>query len=630
MKSFGLPSLVVLVAACVCLGARPQQQPPAQQPPPQQPTFRAGVNAVRVDVVVTTREGMPVDTLTEADFQVTEDGKPQKIDSLKLIRVQTRQEAGGEAPREIRSFDDEATELARDDIRIITIFLDDYHVSRSGAMNVKSWLKQFVQNQTGDYDVVALMYPLTPTSALTFTRDRFALGSAIDRFEGRRSDYMPRNDIEANYAMEPPWRIEEIRSQVVASALKGLCDRLGTLNEGRKTVIVVAEALSMYPADLQEVVNAANRSNVSFYTLDAGGLSATRSFGAYDVLRGLAEDTNGRAITDRNDLGIALGAVLRDSSAYYLLGYNSDKGADGKFHEIKVRVDKPGLDVRARKGYWAPTPAEAARSFEPPRPTAPPDVTAALGSLAQPRGRLIRTWVGMSRGESGKTRITFVWEPTPATPGSAPGDRPARVTLTASGPGGARYFTGVVGETAFADAGARGQAQAKSLEPRRTVFDVPPGRLQLKYTIGTAASPDDVLQTDGRDLVVPDLAGPGLALSTPVVLTSRTPREFRELSANAAAVPTVTREFSRSERLLVRFEVYGRDAGTATVTARLLNHLGDPMATLPAQATSQTSGQYTVDLPLASLPRGDFLIQVAAKGQTGQSTALVAVRVTGQ
>lgn len=97
------------MAGCLCLAARPQQTP-AQQPPPQQPTFRAGVNAVRVDVIVTDRRGMPVDNLTEADFEVTEDGKPQKIETARLVRVQTRQEPGGEAPREIRSFDDEATD----------------------------------------------------------------------------------------------------------------------------------------------------------------------------------------------------------------------------------------------------------------------------------------------------------------------------------------------------------------------------------------------------------------------------------------------------------------------------------------------------------------------------------------
>ena len=61
--------------------------------------------------------------------------------------------------------------------------------------------------------------------------------------------------------------------------------------------------------------------------------------------------------------------IIRDSSGYYLLGYNSTQApTDGKFHEIKVRVTRRGVDVRARKGYWALTADEAARAAAPPKP----------------------------------------------------------------------------------------------------------------------------------------------------------------------------------------------------------------------------------------------------------------------
>jgi len=384
--------VVVLGTVCIALAVPIPAHQAQQQPPTQQPTFRAGVSAVRVDVIVTDKQGTPADTLTAADFEVIEDGKPQTINSFKLIRVQTRQEPGGESPRAIRTFDDEETELARDDVRIIVILLDEYHVSHFGALNIRSWLHRFIATQVGPYDIIALMYPMTPTSAMVFTRDKFALTSVIDRFEGRRGDYMPRNQIEANYSMEPVWRIEQIRSEVVASAIKSACYHLGSLNEGRKSLLVVAEALGLAGSDLREVIEAANRSNVAIYVLYSPGGGA---FGTADVLRTLADETNGRALSGRNDVDTALGAVLRDSSAYYLLGYNSDKGPDGKFHEIKVRVKRPGLEVRARKGYWAPTAAEAARATEPPRPAAPANVTSALGGLAQTGRR------GADAGECG-------------------------------------------------------------------------------------------------------------------------------------------------------------------------------------------------------------------------------------
>src|SRR4029077_8285469 len=101
-------------------------------------------------------------------------------------------------------------------------------------------------------------------------------------------------------------------------------------------------------------------------------------------LRTLAENTDGRAIVNRNDLANGMKQIIRDSSAYYLLGYSSTAApADGKFHEIKVRVKRPGLQVRARKGYWALTAEETSRAPAPPNPA-----PAAGGDAGAPKRRV--------------------------------------------------------------------------------------------------------------------------------------------------------------------------------------------------------------------------------------------------
>ena len=101
---------------------------------------------------------------------------------------------------------------------------------------------------------------------------------------------------------------------------------------------------------------AANRSNVAIYALDPRGLAAFE----YDIdqgvgqqrdragleqglntLRTLAEETDGRAIINSNDLERGLKQMVKDASSYYLLGYTTQSPTDGKFHEIKVRVKKP-------------------------------------------------------------------------------------------------------------------------------------------------------------------------------------------------------------------------------------------------------------------------------------------------
>ena len=183
-------------------------------------------------------------------------------------------------------------------------------------------------------------------------------------------------------------------------------------------------------SDLREVYDTANRNNVAIYAVDPRGLPGfefdinenvgLQTDSKYlDVDDGHAarrwpSNTDGRAIVNRNDLAVGMKQIMRDSSAYYLIGYNSSQApTDGKFHEIKVRVKRPGVQVRARKGYWALNAEETARALAPPKPSAPKPVEAALdAAVSRPsRASVVRTWIGTSRGENGKTRVTFVWEP---------------------------------------------------------------------------------------------------------------------------------------------------------------------------------------------------------------------------
>ena len=163
----------------------------------------------------------------------------------------------------------------------------------------------------------------------------------------------------------------------------------------------------------------------------------------------LADNTDGRAILNRNDLAVGMQQIIRDSSAYYLLGYTSTQApTDGKFHKIEVKVARRGVDVRARKGYWAFTAADAARALAPPKPEAPTAVTAALNAIAEPaRGRPARFWIGTGKGENGLTRVTFAWEPVPPALGERRETEPAaRVSLIASATDGSPLFRGRVPE----------------------------------------------------------------------------------------------------------------------------------------------------------------------------------------
>jgi VWFA-related protein len=696
MPKLRLTAVLALFAAIPVLYAADGrvQSPPSgqgqeqqQQQDPQQPIFRTGINFVRVDVIVTDRQGNPITDLQPGDFQVTEDGKPQEIELFRLVNV-AEEAMPGEVPRQIRTDYDEESEAARDDVRLFVIMLDDYHVRRGASMAVREPLSNFVSRHLAPTDMVALMYPLTPVSDVRFTRNHDSVVEAIQRFEGRKYNYQPRNEFEERYSLYPVEVVERIRNQVTLSALEGLVTRLGGVREGRKAVILVSEGFSNYVPpqlrdpiaqmpglgnpnrrdptagegslaeeraalfsstdllrDMREVYNAANRNNTSIYTLDPRGLAPfeydiDQGIGqnmdraalqaTTDTLRILADQTDGRAIVSRNDLEAGLSQIVRDSSSYYLVGYNSTQApSDGKFHEIKVRVNRPGAQVRARKGYWALTAEETARALAPKPAGPPPEIERALSSLAEPaRGRYVHTWVGTSRGENGRTRVTFVWEAIPAVPGLKR-DAPDRVVLHASGGGGQVFFRGPVpADAGLAAGGASGSQPAASLRlPSRASFDVEPGRIDLRISIEGSGA--DVLDIEDRQLAVPDLTAPQAALSTPVVVRARNPLEYRTASQNPDAVPAAAREFRRTDRLLVRFDVYAPGGLTPSPSARLLNRGGGQMAELTAQPMTGTEGRFQIDLPLASLAAGDYLIEVKVEDASeGEAIEIIAFRVT--
>jgi len=554
--------------------ARPAQSPPpapapeaqAGQPAPAtdaagQPVFRTGINFVRVDVIATDKQGMPVTDLSLNDFEVFEDGKPQAVETFRLIKVDAV--APEYTTRAIRTREDEETAAADENARIFVFFLDDYNVRQGTAMAVRKPVSDFIRTQLAPNDLVAVMYPLTPLDGVVLTRNHEGVIRAVERFEGRKFRYEPRNDIEMKYSDQPTEIVERIRRQVSLSALKGLSVKLGALREGRKAIVLLSEgytamlppqmrdaiagvpgfgnpargnplagennlnedrARSMAELDLQSelqlVFDAANRSNTAIYAVDPRGLST----GEFDIadnignrqsqealrstissLQTLAENTDGRAIVNRNDLAKGMEQIVRDSSAYYLLGYNSTQAAqDGKFHPIRVRIKRPGVQVRARKGYWALSAADASRATAAPKPGPPPAVAKAISSIssAGANRRFVRTWLGTAPGEEGLTKVTFVWEPVAAAPG-VKREELRHVSLVAVSSSGEEFFSGPVGE------GGAGASVS---------FNVKPGKVRLKVAV-EGDSPV-ALDNEDREVTIPDLTASDLRLATPRVFVA--------------------------------------------------------------------------------------------------------------
>ncbi|HKT81968.1 MAG TPA: VWA domain-containing protein [Vicinamibacterales bacterium] len=382
--------------AVVMLLRAPAAQQAAQQP--AQPTFRTGINTVRVDAVVSDHSGRPLTDLTKEDFEVTEKGKRQTITNFKLEMLDGGLLTGpNEGVTTISSDEVEQEEAAKDDVRLFTLFLDDYHVSEESTRIVREQLSRWVETQLGPTDMVGVMYPLTPLAGIRMTRNREITIKAIQQFEGRRGNYTPRNPIEEGYVKWnglQPEEIEVVRREVVYSALRAIATHMGGLKQGRQTLIFVSEGFEenrfvkrpmfssgkRWDTDLlamEDIAAVANRNHTAIYAIDPRIYPPGTQWmpsNTMDTLSFLANNTGGRAIFDQTQTGselrdryktyelptsglaLAMKQMMIDASVYYLLGYESSVPADDKFHEIGVKVKRRGVEVRHRQGYFATRP----------------------------------------------------------------------------------------------------------------------------------------------------------------------------------------------------------------------------------------------------------------------------------
>ncbi len=130
---------------------------------------------------------------------------------------------------------------------------------------------------------------------------------------------------------------------------------MGGLRDGRKSILFFSQGPGVRPGSpndhlMREIDEAANRGNVTIHVIDPRPLGSV-GFGGDTMLRRLAADTGGRAILNTNNPMEQLTGVMADASAYYLVGYTpTRRGNDGKFHEIKVRVKRRG--VQRHRAPW--------------------------------------------------------------------------------------------------------------------------------------------------------------------------------------------------------------------------------------------------------------------------------------
>ena len=201
-------------------------------------------------------------------------------------------------------------------------------------------------------------------------------------------------------------------------------------------------------------------------------------------------------------------------------------------------------------------------------------------------------------------RVTVAWAPREPASDTGGDTRPAPMEVTVSA------------------AGSAGPIVDQRVEPAGTSFEAPPGSLKMSFTVRDKAG--EVIDRAVRVVEVPDASAPALALTTPVVSRVRNVTDLRAVMSEKPPV-YAGRDFARTDRLLVRFGTY-RTLEDGRVSARLMSRAGAKLVDLPVAADPARS-VYTIDLPLFSIARGEYILSIEATREGERAEALVAFRV---
>jgi VWFA-related protein len=642
----------------------------AQQP--LTPTFRVQVDAIELDAFVTDAQGNPVTGLTVNDFQILEDGKPQVITSFSQVDI----------PFERRSQPLDAMSVAQPDVqandysdgRLYMFVLDD--VSPAVALRAKVFLNRFLDRHfaANDRGAVVLLGRQNSTAGQTFTNDPRLLLAAVERYTG---GFSAENAPSTPAADDPVAGgsnalIERFKAAKGAEAaiaaldtmagLESAVNAIARLHGRRKALLLFSTgmpepifralsydggAMTRAEQAAHAAVTAATRGSVTIYAIDPAGLMAgtidagAENFQERDVLSDdpavnglgpsnnrmslsmLADATGGFSLVNSNGFTAAFDRIVRENSTYYLLGFtSSNERRDGRHRNLRVRVTRPGLQVRAREGYVAPLKNE--RAPEPVRiASLSPTVSSALLNPLSDGAVPIRLAAAPYRREGKNALVAIAAEIDPSALGLTESGGVFRGELEIGFLATDNRARTYQGEHYTVDLALNAETYniARQQRSLRVLSEIqlPPGRYQLRFAAG---NPAGLAGNVVYELGVPDFRGDAMMLSGLAVTSASTTRAATvaaksPLKAFLPRPPIARREFDAGDTLGIFGEVYNNvpaeDFSTIDVLAELRAKDGRVV-----RLESAHTERFLIELPLTGLAPGPYVIHFDARTTSGK------------
>ena len=693
-----------LVAQQPPLPQPPPSPPPAQTEPPP-PTFRVEVNYVEVDAVVTDAQGNPVTDLTANDFEVREDGRPQTITAFSTINIpieRAERPLFANAPIESDVRSNTTAEgriymIVLDDLHTtftttprvrnaLHRFIDeDFGTNDLAAVVFTSGMQEGTEFTNSRR---LLLAAVDRFSGRNLRPEALEIAEAL----GNRPPAEFRSTAGGSGAVNPsnlsgipgdPLEAERAyNARTTLTQIRKLAEFMEGIRGRRKTLLLISEGINYDIFDVfantnaglitdmaRDAAAAATRANVSIFAIDPRGLAvfdeliqvagsvpgdispsefnlATRLQDSLRIsqqsLQVLANETGGFAFVNRNDIASAFDRVVRENSAYYVLGYNpSNDRRDGRFRKLEVRVKRPGLQVRARRGYVAPR-------GRAPQPTAVvatdggrlgPAASAALSSPIPTGSIPLKLFAAPFKGTAPNASVALALEMGVndfkfAERNNTFSDR-IEVVFTAVDTKG----TIRPGDRHVLSLDLRPETLAVTRERGlRVVSEIllPPGRYQLRAAAaeeGAGGTASVLYDLEVPDFYAQGLSMSGLALSSALASAGPTVKPKDPLATGLMGPPAALREFDRRDTIAIFAEFYenlkNAPAHMIDVASTIRDETGrtvfehrEERSSTDLQGAAGGYG-YGIQIPLRDIAPGTYLLRVAgrSRAENGQTVA---------
>jgi VWFA-related protein len=680
----------VALSAAILLSPLSAQQPSTT---PQEPSrtqqglykFRVTSDLVLVSVTARDKSGQLVRDLKQSDFTVIEDGKPQHLQSFDIENVDNYAENAGTGPSQTESQGAipsgllTSRNVAKDvlrDRRFIVLFFDFSAMEADEVERALNSAQNFVARQMTPADLVSIV-SLNTSLVVNhdFTNDKDQLTAVLRGMQGLDAtgqEQTNMSDVQQDTgtsfsADDAEYNIfnTDLRLQAIAQVSQVL-SRI----DQKKSILYFSGGIQKTGVEnqsqLRAAINSAVRSNVSLYPVDTRGLEAfaaggsatsasVRGTSAYtgratqqqfdsnfqtqETLATLATDTGGHAFFDTNDFTKAYQRVQADSAVYYVLGYRStNPRMDGHFRRISVKVNRPGVKLEYRTGYYGPRDFQHFTK-EDREQQLDDEMASDLADTDLPV--YLSTELFRSQEDKYFVPVSVV------VPGSAipftPATEKDKASLDVLGivrESKTKFPVGNIRDTVKIPAASMTADHRQNVQ-YNTGFLLAPGTYHLKLVV--RENQNGVLGSFETDLTVPDLKKAPFRMSTIVIANQKQPAPKKKspnplIRDGVELIPNIAHVFRTDQDLYMYYEVYDptrakiEQNGKSVEGIRVLSSVQFFRGKVKAYETpvveardlnapERKAAAFQLDVPLSKLKPGWYTCQVNVIDDAGGTFA---------